>query len=125
MGLDWSELLVIFNEWAKEEYHNQEGLDWIAIDSKALRNTGINSDDVTQNFVMFASFFSQETGLVLHLERWENKESSEVHQVQDMVRDTELKDGIFTLDTLHFNRVNPQEIIDSNNNYLMTLKANQ
>jgi hypothetical protein len=124
MGLDWSELLVIFNEWAKEEYHNQEGLDWIAIDSKALRNTGINSDDVTQNFVMFASFFSQETGLVLHLERWENKESSEVHQVQDMVRDTELKDGIFTLDTLHFNRVNPQEIIDSNS-YFMPLKANQ
>ncbi|MFM2379212.1 MAG: hypothetical protein RLZZ143_1790, partial [Cyanobacteriota bacterium] len=28
MGLHWSELLVIFNEWAKEEYHNKEGLDW-------------------------------------------------------------------------------------------------
>jgi len=125
MGLDWSELVVIFNEWAKEEYHNKEGLDWIAIDGKALRNTVINLDDATQNFVMFASFFSQETGLVLHLERWENKESSEVHQVQDLVRDTELKDRIFTLDALRSNRVTPQEIIDSNNNYLITLKANQ
>jgi L-ascorbate metabolism protein UlaG (beta-lactamase superfamily) len=36
----------------------------------------INHDEATQNFVMFASFFSQETGIVLHLERWENKESS-------------------------------------------------
>lgn len=125
MGLDWSELLVVFNEWAKEEYHNKEGLEWIAIDGKALRNTVINYDDATQNFVMFASFFSQETGLVLHLERWENKESSEVHQVQDMVRNTELTDRAFTLDALHSNRVTPQEIIDSNNNYLITLKANQ
>ena len=54
---------------------------------------------------MFASFFSQETGIVLHLERWENKESSEVDKVQDMVRNTELTDIIFTLDALPYNRV--------------------
>lgn len=125
MGLDWSELLDIFNEWAKEEYHDKEGLEWIAVDGKCLRNTVINHDEATQNFVMFASFFSQETGIVLYLERWENKESSEVHQVQDMVRDTELTDKTFTLDALHSNRVTPQEIIDSNNDYLITLKANQ
>ena len=125
MGLDWSGLLDIFNEWAKEEYHDKEGLDWIAVDGKCLRNTVINHDEATQNFVMFASFFSQETGIVLHLERWENKKSSEVHQVQDMVRDTELTDKNFTLDALHSNRVTPQEIIDSNNDYLITLKANQ
>jgi hypothetical protein len=125
MGLDWSELLDIFNEWAKEEYHDKEGLEWIAVDGKCLRNTVINHDEATQNFVMFASFFSQKTGIVLYLERWENKESSEVHQVQDMVRDTELTDKTFTLDALHSNRVTPQEIIDSNNDYLITLKANQ
>lgn len=125
MGLDWSELLDIFNEWAKEEYQDKEGLEWIAIDGKSLRSTVINHDDATQNFVMFASFFSQETGIVLHLERWENKESSEVHQVQDMVRDTELTGRILTLDALHSNRATPQEIIDSNNDYLITLKANQ
>jgi hypothetical protein len=74
---------------------------------------------------MFASFFSQETGIVLHLERWENKEASEVHQVQDMVKDTELTNRNFTLDSLHSNRVTPQLIIESNNDYLITLKANQ
>ena len=68
---------------------------------------------------------SQETGIVLHLERWENKESSEVHQVQDMIRNTELTDKNFTLEALHSNRVTPQEIIDSKNDYLITLKANQ
>jgi predicted transposase YbfD/YdcC len=125
MELDLSELLNIFNEWAKEEYQNKEGLEWIAVDGKSLRSTVINHDDATQNFVMFASFFSQETGIVLHLEQWENKESSEIHQVQDMIRDTELTDKNFTLDALHSNRVTPQEIIDSNNDYLITLKANQ
>jgi hypothetical protein len=109
----------IFNEWAKEEYQNKEGLEWIAIDGKGLRSTVIDYDKATQNFVIFASFFSQETGIVLHLERWENKESSEVHQVQDMLRDTELTGRIFTLDALHSNQVTPQEIIDSNNDYLI------
>jgi hypothetical protein len=57
MGLDWSELVAIFNEWAKEEYQNKEGLEWIAVDGKSLRNTVINHDEATQNFLMFASFF--------------------------------------------------------------------
>lgn len=42
-----------------------------------------------------------------------------------MVRDTELTDIIFTLDALPYNRVTHQEIIDSNNDYLITLKVNQ
>ena len=125
MGLDWSEFLDIFNEWAKEEYQNKEGLEWIAVDGKSLRNTVINYDEATQNFVMFTSFFSQEIGIVLHLERGENRESSEIHQVQYMISDTELMDRTFTLDTLHSSRVTPQKIIDSNNDYLITLKANQ
>lgn len=125
MGLNCSDILYIFNEQAREEYQNKEGLDWIAIDGKSLRSNVINHDDATQNFVMFASFFSQETGIVLHLERWENKESSEVDKVQDMVRNTELTEKIFTLDAFHSNRVTLHEIIDSNNDYLITLKVNQ
>ena len=58
MELNWSELLDIFNEWAKEEYQDKERLEWIAVDGKSLRSTVINHDDATQNFVMFASFFS-------------------------------------------------------------------
>jgi predicted transposase YbfD/YdcC len=42
-----------------------------------------------------------------------------------MIRDTELKDRIFTLDAFHYNRVSSQEIIDYNNNYFITFKANQ
>ncbi len=76
MGLNWSDILYSFHEWAREEYQNKEGLYWSAIDGKSLRSNVINHDDATQNFVMFASFFSQETGIVLHLEQWENKESS-------------------------------------------------
>jgi hypothetical protein len=61
------------------------GLEWIAVDGKSLRSTVIKYDAATQNFVMFASFFSQETGIALHLEQWEKKESSEIHQVQDTI----------------------------------------
>ena len=86
MGLDWLEFLDIFNEWAKEEYQNKEGLEWIAVDGKSLRNTVINYDEATQNFVMFTSFFSQETGIVLHLERGKNRESSEIRHWCSLIK---------------------------------------
>lgn len=77
VGLDWSFLLDMFNQWAKEEFEPKSELEWLAIDGKALRSTVINSDDATQNFLMFASLFRQDTALVLSLQYWENKKSSD------------------------------------------------
>jgi predicted transposase YbfD/YdcC len=78
MGLDWSELLDIFNEWAKEEYHDKEGLEWIAVDGKCLRNTVINHDEATQNFVMFASFWEHIKNHI-KVERYGEKEGEEYY----------------------------------------------
>jgi hypothetical protein len=78
MGLDWSELLDIFNEWAKEEYHDKEGLEWIAVDGKCLRNTVINHDEATQNFVMFASFWEHIKSYI-KVERYGEKEGEEYY----------------------------------------------
>jgi predicted transposase YbfD/YdcC len=124
-GVDWSSLLAVFNEWAIEEYANKYGLQWLSIDGKSLKSTVTNSTDAAQNFLMFASFFSHDTGLVLNLQCWENKHCSEIHQVQAMVSNSDLQHMVFSLDALHSNQVTPQVIIDSGNDYLIALKANQ
>jgi hypothetical protein len=65
MGVDWSNLIEIFNEWASEIYPHQEELDELAIDGKSLRSTLKDYGGQSQNFVMIVSLFSQRTGCVL------------------------------------------------------------
>jgi len=67
MGVDWQSLLKMFNEWALEEYGQRDDINWLGIDGKSLKNTLKNPNDEQQNFIMFVSLFSQESGLVLHL----------------------------------------------------------
>ena len=67
MGVKWQILLKIFNEWALEEYGQRSDINWLDIDGKSLKNTLKNPNNEQQNFIMFISLFSQESGLVLHL----------------------------------------------------------
>jgi len=62
--------------------HPNSGSDWVFIDRKYLKNSCKNDSNNYQNFVSIVSFFSQTTGLVLRLQSFENKKSSEIKQVQ-------------------------------------------
>ncbi len=50
---------------------------------------------------MFVSLFSQESGLVLHLKRIENKKGSEIDEGQAIIEDCTLQNKVFTGDALH------------------------
>lgn len=71
------------------------------------------------------SCFCQENGLVLSLDKLENKQVSEIHCVQHMVRTMPFKNKIFTLDALHCQKATIRAIFDSQNDYLITVKKNQ
>jgi hypothetical protein len=49
-------------------------------------------------FIMFVSLFSQESGLVLHLKRIENKKESEIYKSQAITEDCSLQNKVFTGD---------------------------
>jgi hypothetical protein len=70
----------MFNEWGLEEYGQRYDINWLDIDRKSLKNTLKNPNNEQQNFIMFVSLFSQESGLVLHLKRVENKKGSEIDE---------------------------------------------
>jgi hypothetical protein len=125
MGVDWSNLEKIFNQWSSQlgEFSNER--EWICIDGKSLSSTVKNSDNSHQNFVSFVSLYSQRTQLVLEANRFENKHSSEIKQVQGCIRDCSFNNKVFTLDALHCQKQTVQEIIASENHYLVAVKKNQ
>ena len=71
------------------------------------------------------SGFSQETKLVIMAESFESKQCSENAKVRSMIETCGLSNKVFTLDALHCSRETTQTIIDSKNDYLITVKANQ
>ena len=125
LSLDWSSLLEIFNNWAVEIKNNYQEQDWLAIDGKTLKSTVINYDNNQQNFIVFASLFSQETALVLQIKPYENKKVSEIRKFREIVGDCPFTNQVYTGDSLHCQKETTKVITESNNDYLITVKKNQ
>jgi CHAT domain len=87
MGVDYQDLIAIFNEWSYLNYSKRDELDWLAIDGKSIRSTVVNSQNSQQNYMIVVSMFSQTTSEVVRLGVFESKKDSEVHKVQEMVKD--------------------------------------
>jgi predicted transposase YbfD/YdcC len=125
MGVDNNDLIQAFNQWATQLSALDELSDWIAIDGKSIKSTLTDSWGNKQNFASIVSWFSQENGLVLALEKLENKKTSEIHCVQEMVKATPLSNYVLTLDAVHCQKETIKMIHQSNNDYLITVKRNQ
>mgnify|MGYP003342091343 CR=1 FL=1 len=74
---------------------------------------------------MFVSLFSQESGLVLHRKRIENKKGSEIDESQAIIEDCTLQNKVFTGDALHCQKKTISLITKSKNDYVITVKGNQ
>ncbi|WP_413162228.1 ISAs1 family transposase [Capilliphycus salinus ALCB114379] len=125
VGVDWSNLQDIFNQWSGQLSELSNLRDWVCIDGKSLNSTVDNYDKSYQNFVSFVSLYSQDNGLVFGCNRLENKKCSEIKSVQDLLRHCSLKNKVFTLDALHCQKQTVREIIASGNHYLVAVKKNQ
>jgi hypothetical protein len=101
MGVNWLDLIQVFNSWASQLAPLDEESSWLAIDGKSLKSTVEHYFHNHQNFISIISVFCQDNGLVLHLDRIENKHKSEIHQVHDIAMTSGLSNRVFTLDALH------------------------
>jgi hypothetical protein len=82
MLVNTSDLIDIFNQGARGLTNPYLVSDWVSLDGKCLKSTCKNPGNNSHNFVLIVSLFSQTTGLVLRLQSFENKKSSEIKQVQ-------------------------------------------
>jgi hypothetical protein len=98
--IDFEQLNKGFSQWVSESSSVEQGA-WISIDGKAIRSTVQDYDKPYQNFVSLVSFFSQKQGQVLQVGRLENKKSSEIQTVQEMIKVFDLQGVNFTMDALH------------------------
>lgn len=100
VGLDYEELEKTFNQWASQ-YGQMPSHQWLSIDGKGLKNTVTDYAVSEQNFINVVSVFSHQRGIVLGVKVMENKKTSEITTVRELLEILDLKGVVFTLDALH------------------------
>jgi hypothetical protein len=100
MNIDFDSLNGAFCQWASS-YVSIEENEWISIDGKSIRSTVENYNNSYQNFVSLVSVFTQKRGQVIKASAFENKKTSEVTVVRELIEVLDLKGVIITLDALH------------------------
>jgi hypothetical protein len=100
MGVDFDKLAAIFNQWAKN-YVNIDESDWCGIDGKSIKGTMQHHKSEAQNFVSIVSVFAGKRGLVIGLDKLNNKDTSEIKTVQKLIFALDIQGIVFSLDALH------------------------
>jgi DDE_Tnp_1-associated len=100
VGVDFDKFACIFNNWAKQ-YVNLEESEWCGIDGKSIKGTVKNYEKSYQNFVSIVSVFASERGLVVSMDKLENKQESEITTVQNLIAALDIQGAVFSLDSLH------------------------
>lgn len=100
MGVDFDALATIFNQWA-QHYVELEESEWCGIDGKSIKGTMQDAQGEYQNFVSVVSVFAGKRGLVIGLDKLQNKAGSEITTVQNLIAALDIKGVVFSLDALH------------------------
>jgi hypothetical protein len=87
-----------FCNWASQHVEAKE---WFSIDGKGLNSTVSDPSTANQNFKSIVSMFGHKSGIVLRSNSYENKTSSEIYCVQELIRQLDQKGLVLTLDALH------------------------
>jgi len=109
MGIDFTDLAYVFNNWANDWMPTQTQ-DWLGVDGKSIKATVSNYDKAYQDFINVVSVFNTRYGVAIAkrcceaqiaLQQFHNKESSEIAVVQALLATLKLQGVIFTFDSLH------------------------
>jgi len=123
-GLDFNELAAVFKEWASQFLH-EDPQPWLAIDGKVIKGTITDAQTPYQNWVSLVSVFGVKSGIVLGAVSFESHKTNEITVVPQLIEQLGLKGAMFTLDALHCQKKTVQQIIDSENDYVIAVKGNQ
>ena len=98
--LDFALLAQQFEQWTKEQVGLELGEE-IAIDGKSIKSTVDKEQSGYQNFVSMVSVYSQRQDVVVAVQAFESKSTSELKVVQKLLEALALQDVVVTLDALH------------------------
>ncbi len=98
--VEFSVLADVFQQWARQYIDIAEG-EWIAGDGKALRGSVEDSHEEEQRFINLVSFFTQHSHQVIDSMAFNNKYTSEISVVEQLIDRLDLQECILTLDAVH------------------------
>jgi hypothetical protein len=100
MRVNFDDLTQVFNCWANQ-YVELSEFEWLATDGKSIKATVLDYSSAYQSFISVVSIFSSKQGLVVGLQTMNNKQTSEIATVQNLIAALNLKDVVFSFDALH------------------------
>ncbi|UKO98387.1 ISAs1 family transposase [Nostoc sp. UHCC 0870] len=100
MRVNFNDLTQVFNCWANQ-YVELSEFEWLATDGKSIKATVKDYSSAYQSFISVVSIFSSKQGLVVGLQTMNNKQTSEIATVQNLIAALNLKDVVFSFDALH------------------------
>lgn len=110
-NIDFKELSELFKQWVQEnDLVNAD--EWISLDGKCIRSTLTNSNTSEQNFVSIVTAFSHNTGIALMSQSYQNKKTSEIPVVENIIKALGMENMTFTLDALHSKKNSRYDRID-------------
>jgi len=122
IALSFDDFVSIYRQWLTKVQALSGQLNWMGMDGKTL--CGTVSSEADDEAVHLVSIFASFDYIPVDMAKVNDK-SNEIPLVQQMIRDTKLRDVIFTLDALHCQKQTVKEIIDSHNDYVIAVKENQ
>ena len=122
--ISFDKLNFLFYNWASSKITLKKG-DVLSLDGKSIRGTLTNANDSLQNFTSLVSVYVQKKKQILCLEKMENKKESKIPLVRKLIKMLDLEGITFTLDALHCQKETLKIIIETKNNYIVQVKANQ
>jgi hypothetical protein len=98
--VDFEPILGLFNRWSQMFIPLVEQT-WVAADGKSIKSTLSDYSESYQSFVTTVSAFTHQTGVGLHLQVMDNKQTSEIEVVRQLIRALAGQPIVYTLDALH------------------------
>jgi predicted transposase YbfD/YdcC len=95
------------------------------IDGKGIKGKMTNYSNKHQSFLNLVSLFMNRTGIVLAVKQMDNKLESEINVVRELVKELGQKNIVLSMDAIHCQKKTAEEIICSENDYLIKIKRNQ
>jgi hypothetical protein len=112
--VDFEPLVNLFNQWSQKMIQLVEQT-WVAADGKSLKSTLVDYSESYQNFVTTVSAFTHQSGVVLRLQVMNNKQTSEIEVVRQLIAALSGQPLVFTLDALHCQKKRSPKLLSNSN----------
>lgn len=112
--VDFEAIVRLFNQWSQLFIPLMEQT-WVAADGKSIKSTLSDYSESYQKFVTTVSAFTHQTSVVLHLQVMDNKQTSEIEVVRQLIGALAGQPIVFTLDALHCQKKRSNKLLLSSN----------